>query len=176
MAQRKTQQTAENAKPSAKATETAVKAEETKPPAKDAAAQATPENNAQGEATIFDQASRFCLTGTDDPTEARAIWNGMGCDQLPAPLAVAAFDCAVEQGQDLAQRLLGKLGIDTDPEAIGASAGDALDRKSGAELCTDFLALRLRRYAFTGNAATQMTAHASHILRLQAFIVKDLNA
>lgn len=182
MAQSKTPKATEDAKTSAKATETTTKADETKAqettaPAEDAAAQAAPETQAQGEATIFDQAAQFCLTGTgSEPAEARAIWDSMGCDQLPAPLAVAAFDCAVAQGQDLAQRLLGKLGIDADPEEIEASVGKALDRQSEAELTTDFLAWRLRRYAFTGNAATKMKDHASHILRLQAFILSDLTA
>lgn len=189
MAQSKTQKATEDAKTSAKAIETAAKAdqakaqettapaEDAKASASDAAAQAAPETQAQGEATIFDQAAQFCLTGTgSEPAEARAIWDGMGCDQLPAPLAVAAFDCAVAQGQDLAQRLLGKLGIDADPEEIEASVSKALDRQSEAELTTDFLAWRLRRYAFTGNAATKMKDHASHILRLQAFILSDLTA
>ncbi len=170
MAKSKTQKATEDAKTSAKATETTTKADEAK-------AQAAPETQAQGGATIFDQAAQFCLTGTSsEPAEARAIWDGMGCDHLPAPLAVAVFDCAVAQGQDLAQRLLGKLGINADPEEIEASVSKALDRQSEAELTTDFLAWRLRRYAFTGNAATKMKDHASHILRLQAFILSDLTA
>jgi len=181
MAQSKTQKPTEDAKNSTKATETTAKAEEakaqeTKAPAEDAKAPAkNAASQAAPEATIFDQAAQFCLTGTgSEPAEARAIWDGMGCDQLPAPLAVAAFDCAVAQGQNLAQRLLGKLGIDADPEEIEASVSKALDRQSEAELTTDFLAWRLRRYAFTGNAATKMKDQASHILRLQAFILSDL--
>ena len=189
MAQSKTQKAAEDAKPSAKANEPAAKdgeamarettasAENGKTPATDAAAQTALEPAAQRGATIFDQAAQFCLSGTgSEPAEARAIWDGMQCDHLPAPLAVAVFDCAVAQGQDLAQRLLGKLGIYADPEEIEASVGKALDRQSETELTTDFFAWRLRRYAFTGSAATKRKDHASHILRLQAFILSDLTA
>ncbi len=130
-----------------------------------------PKTPPQSPPTTFDQAAQFCLAGADtSPADARAIWDAMRCNTMPAKLAVAVFDCALDQGQAVAERLVGKVTAQTTEDDI-----ETTDSMADA-VAVDFLAWRLRRYAFTGNAATRMKDNATRILRLHAFIMNDLIA
>ncbi len=156
MAQRKTQKAAGDAKPSVKA------------PTTDAVA---PKTEARPKAMAFDKAAQFCLAGTDTSTaDARAIWDRMQCDTMPTKFAIAVFDCALDQGQNVAERLVEKV------TALTAEDGNEVTDSMADAVVIDFLAWRLRRYAFTGNAATRMKDNAARILRLHAFIMNDLVA
>jgi|GEM_PF-3518917 len=127
-----------------------------------------PEEETTPPPSVFDQAVQFSMSGQGNgraASDARKIWDALRCDDLPAPLAVAAFDCAIQQGEDIAQRLLGKLSkFDAEP----------LSEDLIEELVLEFLSWRLRRYAFTANSATNMQAWAKHVLRLQVFVLTDL--
>ncbi len=153
-------------------------------PTQDAAAQApAPGSVAQGQGdqdqpaedipSVFDQAVQFCLKGHlsgHTAPDARELWDALGCDEMPAKLAVAVFDCALDQGQPVAERLLGKITVPLvgPDEEIADEAVDAV--------VTDFLAWRLRRYAFTGNAGTKMREWSIALLQLHTFILTGLKA
>lgn len=87
-------------------------------------------------------------------TRAQAIgiyradyWNATRCDQLPWPLALALFDCAVNQGQRTAIRLLQRsLGV-RDDGLFGAGTMTALRQAPAPGLLADFLSRRATRYA-----------------------------
>jgi hypothetical protein len=118
--------------------------------------------------SIFDQAVGFSMAGHSDgsgATEARELWDALHCDEMPPELAVAVFDCAIHQGQKVAERLLIKIADHLD-RPVSAEAVD--------EVVTEFLAWRLRRYAFTGNVAANMRDWSKHILKLQTFILFKL--
>lgn len=113
--------------------------------------------------SVFDQAVRFCCAGLAEggaTATERGIWDELQCEDMPPKLAVAAFDCGLKQGVDVAQRLLAKV----------------IDAATPDEALTAFLSWRLRRYAFQANAATNMREWSGHILRLQAFLLIDLHA
>lgn len=118
--------------------------------------------------SLFDQAVAFSMGALDDEAKtqaARALWDLMGCEALPPKLAVAIFDCAHAQDPKVCERLLGKVGITRDGGEYDTSA---LDVRDIDDLVRDFLAWRLRRYAFTAAAATRMLEWSQHILALQA--------
>lgn len=118
--------------------------------------------------SLIDQAIAFSMGELADEAQAQAafdLWDGMGCEALPPKLAVAIFDCAHHQGPKVCERLLGKVDItrhDGEYDIIANDQGD-LDH-----ILRDFLAWRLRRYAFTAAAATKMLEWSQHILALQA--------
>jgi lysozyme family protein len=75
-------------------------------------------------------------------------WNNCKCDQLPYPLSLYVFDCAVNQGSDAAKKLLqAALGVKQDG-LIGAVTLAAA-RKSGSETAALFMAGRALRYTGT---------------------------
>jgi lysozyme family protein len=121
--------------------------------------------------SLIDQAMTFSMGAQADEANAQAaldLWNGMGCEALPPKLAVAVFDCAFKQGPQVCERLLGKVGITRDKGPFSLSAVEDRDTD---DLVTDFLAWRLRRYAFTAAAATNMLEWSQHILALQALVI-----
>jgi len=88
----------------------------------------------------------------DALTRERAIeiyrshyWSPVRGDQLPLPLAFVLFDAAVNQGPDIAARLLQQvLRVEVDG-VIGAETVAAA-RRAGAETVIAFLERRLARY------------------------------
>lgn len=140
---------------------------------------ATESGTSSGEtqaSSLFEQAAEFCLVGSElEMSEARDLWDDLHCDNLPAELAVAVFDCGVKQDADLARRILENMLISSDPDTLESSLADVLKLQNAKTLLVQFLALRLRRYAFTGNAATKMRDNAAHIVRLHAFILLNLD-
>jgi lysozyme family protein len=83
---------------------------------------------------------------------ARAIyraeyWDACQCDEFPPPLALAIFDCSVNQGVTTAIKLLQRaLRVDADgvvgPDTIAAAGGVVTD-----DLLIEFLSHRANRYA-----------------------------
>lgn len=125
---------------------------------------------AQEAPSVFDQAVQFSMSDHVDgskATKARELWDALECDEMPAKLAVAVFDCALDQGQAVAERLLGK---------THAAILDLGDETAEDAIVINFLAWRLRRYAFTGNASTSMQGWSKHILQLHNFIFTGLKA
>ena len=102
------------------------------------------------------------------------FWDALPCDKLPTPLAVAVFDCAADQGVNIAQRLLcNVLGInpnDDMPEATSETFANLGDWS----LVVRFNALRLRRYAFTGGNHQLMTQWATRVLNLQDYLIQEV--
>lgn len=160
---------------------------QTTPATTGATTQPAPGTTGQTDATpatsLIDQAVAFSMGEIEDETQAQAafdLWDLMGCEALPPKLAVAVFDCAIQQGPKVCTRLLGKVGITANTAQDGSFDADALvdeiaERTEG-ELVIDFLAWRLRRYAFTAAASTKMLEWSQHILALQALIVTELEA
>jgi hypothetical protein len=139
----------------------------------------TQTGGAQVPVSIFDQAVAFSGNGRGGEAKAPSaldVWNGAGCADLPPKLAVAVFDCAVRQGEKVTARLLGKIGITPTDGQLDEAALEWVAERDEEELVIDFLAWRLRRYAFTGNASTKMLEWSQHILSLQAFVLCDLDA
>ena len=103
----------------------------------------------------------------------RDFWDASNCDALPEKMAVARFDCAVNQGPGIAPKLLQKaLGVTPDG-VIGPRTLAAADRADVDELLIQFISWRLRRYAFTANASTYMRGWSVRILRLQHFLATE---
>lgn len=165
--------TAKDAKPAENTPETTA----SQPPAEAASApdQAATVATPSEDASIFDQAAAFCLPDGFDPAQARPLWDALQCDHLPAPLAVAAFDCAIQNGGIVASRILAKLGIMTDPDKVADSTAKALERSGAYTLMLDFFAHALRRQALSANAVSKMHPYARHILELHYFIAHDLH-
>lgn len=123
--------------------------------------------------SLIDQAMAFLMGEIDDEAQAQAafdLWDLMGCEVLPPKLAVAIFDCAHDQGVKVCERLLGKVGITRNEGQFDLSAVEDRDID---EVVRDFLAWRLRRYAFTAAAATKMLEWSQHILALQALTISE---
>ncbi len=75
----------------------------------------------------------------------RDYWDAVHGDELPGPLAIAVFDCAVNQGAGTARRLLQiSLGVDADgiigPRTVKAA------HEGGIDAVVRFLAKRAVRY------------------------------
>jgi lysozyme family protein len=93
------------------------------------------------------------------------FWMACLCDELPAGLDLAVFDCAVNQGPGRARRLLqASLGIKVDgilgPETLAAARAAAEDRgeepgeKPGLEMTlNEFMARRALHYSSLSNLA-----------------------
>lgn len=80
-------------------------------------------------------------------------WTRTRCDELPWGIALALFDCAVNQGARTAIRLLQRsLGV-ADDGLFGHETMRALRRGREAELLVDFMARRAMRYAESGQLA-----------------------
>lgn len=130
--------------------------------------------------------TKFGLTKRDNPTldfekltkdKAKKIfadnqWKAVYGDQLPAHLAIALFDCAVDQGVGVALRLICKaLGLAlADAPKIAEQDPEVL---SDPDLLQRFLALRLRRYAFSPGKETRMEEWAARVLALQIFLLTE---
>ncbi len=100
----------------------------------------------------------------------RDYWDANRCDDLPPKIAVALFDAAVNQGSGAARLLLQKAVDVTADGIIGPQTLAAVEAADEDELIVQFLGWRLRRYAFTANAATYMRGWANRVLYLQAFL------
>lgn len=104
----------------------------------------------------------------------RDYWDATMCADLPPKVAVVMFDCAINQGPGVAARLLqNALSVASDgvigPKTIAAAKAAQED-----DLVVQFIGWRLRRYAFTANAATYMRGWANRVLELQRFTLTGL--
>lgn len=114
-------------------------------------------------------------------TRARAIelyrrdyWDKPGCDKLPPKLAVALFDCAVNQGAGIAPQLMQRaLGVTADG-IIGPVTAAAAAKADQDDAVIQFIGWRLRRYAFTANASTYMRGWSNRVLELHRFLLTKL--
>ena len=101
----------------------------------------------------------------------RDYWLKAGCDILPDGIAVAVFDCAVNQGTGRAKRLLQRAaGVHADGR-IGPVTRSAIAAADGKTLLLDFLSHRLRAYARTRNAGRYMRGWSRRILALHGFVL-----
>ena len=106
----------------------------------------------------------------------RDYWDAAGCDDLPSKVALVVFDCAVNQGVGIARRLLQKaLGVRSDG-VIGPKTLAAVKKADEQELMIGILGWRLRRYAFTANAATYMRGWSNRVIRAALFAATELEA
>lgn len=135
------------------------------------------QSQAQPIPTVFDQAVQFSMSGHASgrtAPNAGELWDAFACEAMPPKLAVAVFDCAVLQGAKITAILLSKVGITAEDGQVDPESIEALAERDEGELVIDFLAWRLRRYAFTANAPSNMREWSQHILQLQAFVLSDL--
>ena len=135
------------------------------------------QSQAQPIPTVFDQAVQFSMSGHASgrtAPNAGDLWDAFACEAMPPKLAVAVFDCAVLQGAKITAILLSKVGISAEDGQVDPESIEALADRDEGELVIDFLAWRLRRYAFTANAPSNMREWSQHILQLQAFVLSDL--
>lgn len=97
-----------------------------------------------------------------------------GCDKLPPRLAVALFDCAVNQGATIAPQLMQRA-LGTTPDGIiGPITAAAAAKANQDDAVIQFIGWRLRRYAFTANASTYMRGWSNRVLELQRFLLTEL--
>ena len=135
------------------------------------------QNQAQPIPTVFDQAVQFSMSGHASgrtAPNAGELWDAFACEAMPPELAVAVFDCAVHQGAKITAILLSKVGITSEDGQVDPESIEALADRDEGELVIDFLAWRLRRYAFTANAATYMRGWSERVLHLQSFLLTEL--
>ncbi|MFV1530507.1 MULTISPECIES: glycoside hydrolase family 108 protein [unclassified Phaeobacter] len=104
----------------------------------------------------------------------RDYWDACKCDELPPEIAVAVFDCAVNQGTGIGARLLQKALRVTADGIIGPKTLAAAHRADTAELVLDFLSWRLRRYAHTANSTTYMRGWSKRVLYLLNFLTAEI--
>lgn len=103
----------------------------------------------------------------------RDYWEAAHCDEMPPKVAIAVFDCAVNQGVGAAIKLLqraARVGVDGQ---FGPQTAGAVGRADEDALVLDFLSWRLKRYAFTANAQTYMRGWALRQLHLLRFVDSD---
>lgn len=81
-------------------------------------------------------------------------WQPMQCDELPAPLALCVFDCAVNQGRMAAARLLQEAVGTTVDGVLGPKTLAAIYRHPTDRLLRRFMTARAQRYIATGGFAT----------------------
>ena len=99
-------------------------------------------------------------------------WQACHCDDLSPELALAVFDCAVNQGVGIATRTLQqalKVKIDG---IIGDETLTAANNSNETALLIDFLSWRGRRYAFTAGNETYLRGWLRRLFLLQEFIMK----
>lgn len=78
----------------------------------------------------------------------QGYWLNCKCDQLPYPLSLYVFDCAVNQGSDAAKKLL-QAALNVKQDGLIGSVTIAAARKSGSETAALFMAGRALRYTGT---------------------------
>ncbi len=104
----------------------------------------------------------------------RDYWDAQRCDKLPPKLAIALFDCAVNQGGSIAPQLLQRgLGVAADG-IIGPVTQRAAHEAEQDDALIQFIGWRLRRYAFTANASVYMRGWANRMLELHRFLLTEL--
>ena len=108
----------------------------------------------------------------------RDFWDAAGCSDLPPRIAIAVFDCAVNQGVDAAKKLLQRT-VDVKVDGvIGkntlAAIGEAVN-KDEDDLVLQYLGWRLKRYSGTANAAVYMRGWANRVLELHHFLIFEIN-
>lgn len=104
----------------------------------------------------------------------RDYWDSTGCDELPPKVAVAVFDCAVNQGPAIAKRLLQKAAGTVADGIIGPKTLAAVKSADQEDLVVQYLGWRLRRYAFTANSSTYMRGWSNRVLYLLSFLSNEL--
>ena len=78
-------------------------------------------------------------------------WDPVHGDDLKWPLCLLVFDCAVNQGADIAKKLLQKSVGTVQDGVLGQNTIAAIGRANQLELCAMFMAQRARRYTGTRN-------------------------
>ena len=97
-------------------------------------------------------------------------WDAVCGGDLPAKIAIAVFDAAINQGNGAAKRLLQKAAGTTADGIIGPQTLSAVTQANEEALLIQFLSWRLRRYAHTANSATYMRGWSARVLELQHFL------
>lgn len=99
---------------------------------------------------------------------ARDYWTVADCDQLPAPVALAVFDAAVNQGPDTAKRLL-QLAVGARADGvIGPATLGAVFAAAPAAVVERFLERRWDRYRSSQHAGSSLRGWTFRLLRLAA--------
>jgi len=81
-------------------------------------------------------------------------WGPAYCDKLPDALAIAVFDCSVNQGVDRAKKLLqAALGVPQDGK-FGPQTFAAINRNDEEHLLKEFMAKRAMHYSSLKNLLT----------------------
>jgi lysozyme family protein len=101
---------------------------------------------------------RFPLVKIADLSHADAValyrrhyWDFVGCPSLPLPLAMMHFDCAVNQGEGIAPKLLQlSVGVVADGQ-LGSKTLAAANRGRVVDHVKEYAARRMHRYGTTKN-------------------------
>lgn len=96
-------------------------------------------------------------------------WTPTQCDELPAPIALIVFDCAVNQGRLIAGRLLQEAVGATVDGAIGPRTLASVYRQPVDRLVRRYMTLRAQRYIATGGFATFGRGWIARAIDLTAF-------
>lgn len=78
-------------------------------------------------------------------------WDKCKCGQMPSPIAIGVFDCAVNQGPDTAAHLLQEAVRVKRDGVIGMVTLGAVQKANLKETLAMFTALRCKRYATSKN-------------------------
>ncbi len=104
----------------------------------------------------------------------RDYWRAAECERLAPRLAIALFDCAVNQGVGKAKRLLQHAVRVRVDGIIGPVTRAAINSMDEDVLLLDFLSHRLRSYAKTRNAARYMRGWSRRVLSLHALLLSGI--
>ena len=104
------------------------------------------------------------------------FWNACRCDELPAPLAIAVFDAAVNQGRGPAITMLQSiLGVKTDGR-IGPMTRAAASRANVDATLVDYLATRAQRYVQTANYVRYGRGWFRRLFRVERACLAEVRA
>jgi len=81
----------------------------------------------------------------------RDYWDKCQCGHMPSPIAIAVFDCAVNQGVGAAMRLIQEAARVKVDGVIGRLTLDAIGKANMKSLLATFIGLRGSRYAKSKN-------------------------
>ncbi len=109
-----------------------------------------------------------------DPSKLQALWENISVGEDLPLLSIAYFDAVLCHGPIIARRLLCKLLVlkpDSDATALNKALGSVIKEVGEDGLTRAFLALRLRRYAFSPGKELKFQSWADRILALMEFLI-----
>jgi len=99
-------------------------------------------------------------------------WNACRCGELPDSMAIAVFDCAVNQGVKTASRLL-QIAVGTTVDGIIGPKTVLASFKGGQKAVVRYLLQRAKSYMQIKNVVTFGANWGERLVRLAEIVIED---